>query len=322
VRRTPAAPPWPPSARTSASQDLVGKSVAIVADARLNTANANVVVERLLSISGEDSLTIDRKYKDHWFGKLDTRFVIFSNELPGFGDASGAIATRFLVLTLGRSWLGKENHDLTTELLGELPGILNWSLDGLARLRAQDRFTEPPSSRDAIVALADTVSPISAFVRDCCEVGVALEVAVDDLYQAWRTWCDQQGRDRPGSAMTFGKNLRAAQPSVRKTRPRDGDQRVQRYSGITLRQQWPVTVTNRDHTAVDTGPVTVPPERTPRSEGVVTAGHSKAPLLFPLADSAEPTSGVCTRCGKRTGLTDDVGKWRCSRCRLSEEGAA
>ncbi len=122
--------------------------------------------------------------------------------------------------------------------------------------------------------------------------------------------------------MTFGKNLRAAQPSVRKTRPRDGDQRVQRYSGITLRQQWPVTVTNRDHTAVDTGSVTVPPERTPRSEGVVTVGHSKAPLLFPLADSAEPTSGVCTRCGKRTGLTDDVGKWRCSRCRLSEEGAA
>jgi putative DNA primase/helicase len=82
-------------------QALIGKSLAIVADARLGTTNAhaNVVVERLLSISGEDALTIDRKYREHWFGKLDTRFMILSNELPGFGDASGAIATRFVVLT-------------------------------------------------------------------------------------------------------------------------------------------------------------------------------------------------------------------------------
>jgi len=102
-------------------QDLVGKSLAIVADARLGTSNENVVVERLLSISGEDSLTIDRKYKPHWFGKLDTRFMILSNELPAFGDASGAIATRFVVLTLTRSWLGHEDHELTPSLLEELP---------------------------------------------------------------------------------------------------------------------------------------------------------------------------------------------------------
>ena len=83
-----------------------------------------MLVERLLSISGEDSLTIDRKYEDYWFGKLDSRFMILSNELPAFGDASGAIATRFVVLALTRSWLGRENHHLTDGLLDELPGIL------------------------------------------------------------------------------------------------------------------------------------------------------------------------------------------------------
>jgi putative DNA primase/helicase len=45
-------------------------------------------------------LTIDRKFREQWTGKLPTRFVILSNELPRFGDASGAIAHQFIVLSM------------------------------------------------------------------------------------------------------------------------------------------------------------------------------------------------------------------------------
>jgi putative DNA primase/helicase len=41
--------------------------------------------------------------------KLPSRFLILSNELPRFGDASGAIARRFIVLVMKRSFLGEEN---------------------------------------------------------------------------------------------------------------------------------------------------------------------------------------------------------------------
>lgn len=102
---------------------------------------------------------------------MPTRFLLISNELPRFGDASGAIANRFVVLTLRQSWLGRENIDLTSELRTELPGILSWALDGLERLGRQGRFTEPASSKDAMLTLADLVSPASAFVRDRCETG-------------------------------------------------------------------------------------------------------------------------------------------------------
>jgi putative DNA primase/helicase len=43
-------------------QDLVNKPLAIISDARLGRGDVHVVVERLLSISGEDTLTVDRKY--------------------------------------------------------------------------------------------------------------------------------------------------------------------------------------------------------------------------------------------------------------------
>ena len=46
-------------------QPLIGKPLAIISDARLGTRADNMIaVERLLSISGEDTLTIDRKYRD------------------------------------------------------------------------------------------------------------------------------------------------------------------------------------------------------------------------------------------------------------------
>ena len=61
---------------------LIGKPLAIVSDARLGGKNTHQVVERLLSISGEDMLTVDRKFLDPWTGTLPTRFLVISNELP------------------------------------------------------------------------------------------------------------------------------------------------------------------------------------------------------------------------------------------------
>ena len=61
---------------------LLGKSLAIISDARFTGKSAAVITERLLSISGEDALTVDRKYRDATTGRLPCRFHIISNELP------------------------------------------------------------------------------------------------------------------------------------------------------------------------------------------------------------------------------------------------
>ena len=211
---------------------LIGKPLAVVPDARVGGANSAAVVEKLLSISGEDMLTIDRKHREPWTGKLSARFVILSNELPKFGDASGAISSRFVILMTTESFLGRENNRLTTELLAELPGILNWSLDGLTRLARNDALTEPKSSADARSALQDMVSPLSAFVREQCDRGG--EVPVAELFAAWKTWCEESNH-RPGSVQTFGKDLRAVVPLLRHAQPRDGETRERRYIGISLK---------------------------------------------------------------------------------------
>ena len=60
------------------------------------------------------------------------------------------------------------------------------------------------------------------------------EIEVDLLYGAYKAWCEDNEHPK-ASKQIFGRDLRAAVPSVRKTRPRDGTGRQQLYAGIALR---------------------------------------------------------------------------------------
>ncbi|NEA65394.1 NTP-binding protein [Streptomyces sp. SID12488] len=218
---------------------LVGKPLGVISDARLSGNDNSQVVERLLTISGEDTIDVDRKYRAVWTGKLPTRLMILSNELPHFGDSSGVIAKRFVLLNMTVSWLGKEDPTLMDRLIAEMPGILNWALEGLARLQRTGRITEPKSSREAVTTMQDTASPTSAFVRERCTTGPACTVPVDTLWTVWREWSEDNGV-RAGTKQVFGRNLLSVVPQLNRTRPRDAyGQQVAVYSGITLNQREP-----------------------------------------------------------------------------------
>ncbi|MEZ2144931.1 phage/plasmid primase, P4 family [Bradyrhizobium sp. DN5] len=218
---------------------LLGKTLAVISDARFVGKNSNVVVERLLSISGEDSLTVNRKYRDQWTGKLPCRLHIVSNELPKLGDASAAIVGRIVLLMLSRSWLGKEDHGLEVALLDELPGILNWALAGLHRLTVtnRNRFTRVSTADEAIAAMRDLASPVAAFVRERCEIGKPeFEIEVGRLYVDYKNWAEHNGHPKP-TKQVFARDLRAAFPAIRMKRPRtEEEKRVRFYVGIKLKQ--------------------------------------------------------------------------------------
>ena len=158
---------------------LIGKPLAIISDARLGgRTDAHVIAERILSITGEDSLTIDRKFLPAWTGRLPTRFVLLTNELPRLSDTSGALASRFIVLRLLQSFYGHEDQKLTGRLLTELPGILCWAMAGRDRLAERGHFVQPTSAKQAADELADLASPVGAFVRQMCVIDPRLQCPV------------------------------------------------------------------------------------------------------------------------------------------------
>jgi putative DNA primase/helicase len=223
-------------ARPFGLSTFIGKPIAVFPDARLSSRPDNAaIVECLLSISGEDDQTIDRKHMPAWTGKLSTRFVLISNELPRLRDVSGALAGRLIILRFTRSFYGHEDMALFDRLQPELPGILCWAIAGWERLNRRGRFLQPRSARELVATMDELASPIAAFLRDRCIVEADAICPVPAMYEAWRSWCQERGRDAVGDEHSFGRDLHAAIPALATIRPRTPLGRLRHYQGVRLR---------------------------------------------------------------------------------------
>lgn len=130
---------------------------------------------------------------------------------------------------------GKRIAGLRSRFLHELPSILNWALTGYLRQRERGYLLQPDSVRDAIEELEALGSPIATFIKEWCRVVSGRHCTVSDIYAAWRVWCDTNGRREPGTAASFGRDLRAAVPGVKAKQFRDGEGgRARCYEGIDL----------------------------------------------------------------------------------------
>jgi putative DNA primase/helicase len=161
--------------------------------------------------------------------------MLMTNELPELGDASGAFASRLVVLHLTQSFLGREDLELAIRLTAELPGILRWAIAGWQRLNRRRHFVQPDSAQDALGALRDTSSDMGAFVRDYCEQDPDYSVGVDHLYGAHQRWRKTEGIEGPLTKNRFGTRLRSVCPRVKVSQPRGAKgARGRVYIGIRL----------------------------------------------------------------------------------------
>lgn len=232
-----AGPTFSSIAQNFGLSSLLGKSLAVISDARLSSrADQAVITERLLSISGEDALDIDKKFAHPITTKLQTRMMIVSNEIPRLTETSGALAGRMLLLRLTRSFFGEEDRSLTPRLMAEREGILWWAIDGWLRLRDRGYFIEPDSSVAMRNQLRELASPVGNFVDDTCKTGTTYQVECQELYKAWCQWCEESGRDAT-NIQTFGRDLAAHCANVEVKQLRLGASRVRYYVGIKLAQK-------------------------------------------------------------------------------------
>jgi len=215
---------------------LLGKSLAIIPDARKPREGVELAIEKLLMISGRDPVTVDRKHREPWTGVLPVQFVIMSNDLLALPDTAAAIAGRMFVLRMTESFYGREDPTLKDDVLADLPGILNWALDGLDRLIKRGRFDEPESSKEAVELLHRSSSPLQTFLQESCELDPEGIVTKDKLFDAWRGWCNAEGRDNVGTKETFSRGLFSAAPNIKPCRPRDypGGPQIPSYQGLRL----------------------------------------------------------------------------------------
>ena len=218
-------------------QSLIGKAVAIIGDARLtgrSPADLSMILENLLGISGEDSQTVPRKNREDYIGRMMIRFLILTNLLPSIPDPSDALTDRTILLHFRQSFLGREDTELTSKLLGELPGILNWAIEGWKRQRDRGHFDQAKTSEAALDQLRDSGNPVGAWLRDCCDVDKAKQAPTREVFTSYRRFCADRGLPLK-SDHELGVDLTAM--GYQRTRKRDEEgKRVPHYAGFALKE--------------------------------------------------------------------------------------
>ena len=76
---------------------------------------------------------------------------------------------------------------------GELPGVFNWALAGLMRLRARGRFDEPTVCKQHREEYKLDSNPAKAFLLEYCEADLGGKVSKTRLYQEYRSYCGESG---------------------------------------------------------------------------------------------------------------------------------
>ncbi len=186
-------------------------------------------------VSG-DPMTFERKFRDPIVASPTAKLVLATNTLPRIADRSEGIWRRVIVMPFNvvirqdervrgmdsvKWWFDK----------GELPGVLNWAIEGLRRLRTQGRFSVSRMVEDAREEFRTEVNPARQFLLDRYHENPNIEIGKEGVYVAYRAWAEATGH-RPLADGPFGKEVRRAFPSVKPVRRQVNGIRTQVYVGL------------------------------------------------------------------------------------------
>ena len=232
--------------------NCVGRRLLTVADARIDpNKRGGELLERLLQMIGQDTMSFDRKFLDPYVGKFPCRLMIASNEVPQIREASQAISRRFLILKTTKT-IAPERQDpkMVDKLLAsERESIIAWMLMGWLRLRANNyQWTVVESANDLRADLRRAGGSVAAFVEDCLLISKAggaseLEAGqwenapgncklIDDIYSVYADYCDAQSIGHRVSPANFSRTFETATGLARsRMRTKDG-KRVTVFAGV------------------------------------------------------------------------------------------
>jgi putative DNA primase/helicase len=186
---------------------LIGKRLNIIEEVHGNYYQSNKLKKL---ISGEP-VTIDIKYKDQFSFRPQTKFIFAVNIMPRVDDTSTATERRICAIQFLNNFRNNPNTQLRSDrglLGGELPGILNWMLDGAKNLSESVGFVVTHEQISMLSEYRQENSSVEGFISEVIEKDEDAEVTVRDLYEEYKTYCIKDGRKFKG-AISFVKEMRA-----------------------------------------------------------------------------------------------------------------
>lgn len=209
--------------------EMIGKLANIATDMQRMPRVHEGILKQL--VSGEP-IQINRKHKPAVTMYPTAKLIFATNHLPPFSDTSDGLWRRMLVIPFFTQFTGDRIDRRRAERIvaEELSGVLNWAIEGARRLARNDSFTHCAVCTAAKGGHRHDSDPFLQFLDECCEFGEELTVLVDELYTAYRGFCEHGGK-MPKAKSEFGKQV-AKFAVVSRERVGPASRRYYIYRGI------------------------------------------------------------------------------------------
>lgn len=183
------------------------------------------------SITGGDPIMARYMYKDFFEFVPAFKVWIAANHKPTIRGTDEAIWRRLRFIPF-ETFIRPEDRDpnLERKLCDELPGILNWAIEGCLEWR-QERLPVPQAIRNATDAYRSEMDVVGSWISEHCVVRPGLELCFDEGYKHFAPWCVENynfafSKKKLGMLLTERGFLKKSKP-----------QRV--YIGLNMRSELP-----------------------------------------------------------------------------------
>lgn len=130
-----------------------------------------------------------------------------SNNPPLIKDTTDAIWRRLRLIPFHRKFTDEQKDvNLFQKLQDELPGILNWAIQGLDRLRQNGHFTQSAAAQAAADDLRLKTNPVAQWLQECTQPAPVLATKASEAFGSYKLWCEANGRQH-FNATNFGHEI-------------------------------------------------------------------------------------------------------------------
>jgi len=146
----------------------------------------------LKEIIGGDKIWANVKYKQPFEFEPKAKHYYAANQLPKIGESDEAFFRRVMLLPVPTT-VPEEDRDphLTKKLVEELPGILNWAIEGMHRLMEQRLFTGDMSPFHTENTWQEWGNSVGRFEQIALRSGDT-HIPKSDIYAAYLQFCDDK----------------------------------------------------------------------------------------------------------------------------------
>jgi P4 family phage/plasmid primase-like protien len=142
-------------------------------------------------ITGGEPIRVNQKYVEAFSFNPYCKLAMSANIFPKITDHSSAFYNRLILIPCDRVFSPEEqNRDLPAQLLKELPGVLNWAIQGLERLNNRGRFEELEFMQNAVEELENENNPVNLFFEEHIQVVMGTYIEKAEVYEKYKKWSE------------------------------------------------------------------------------------------------------------------------------------